>query len=83
MLFTPNLEEEVFILNDLMSARSAFDFKAWSNNFSMSGVQKNTILGVLYSAYRPHSQRQSCQCVSVSMCHLEDEKTRDTKTSGR
>ena len=24
-----------------------------------------------------------CQCVSVSVCHFEDEKIRDTKTSGR
>ena len=23
-----------------------------------------------------------CKCVSVSVCHFEDEKTRDTKTSG-
>ena len=33
----------------------------------------NSIFGVLCSAYRLLSQRQSCQCV----CHFEDEKTRD------
>ena len=32
----------------------------------------SAIFGVLCSAYRPHSQRQSCQCVSVSLWGRED-----------
>ena len=29
------------------------------------------VFGVLCSAYRPRSQRQSCQCQCVTLCHLK------------
>ena len=46
---------------------------------SNSSCKVYLLFGVLCSAYRPHSQRQYC----LSVCHLEDGKTCDTKTSGR
>ena len=47
--------QNVWLLNDMM------DYTEAKN---LPGI---LLFGFLCSAYRPHSQRQSCQCVSVSL----------------